>query len=98
MRSERGAPATETPRVPLTVPDRPVSGCSPEAPKRPHIGRVSELLECALANLPDALPSDSEQGADFLQGEGFGSFFQAVIQRQDLPFPRGQMPLKDPVD
>src|SRR4029453_14736113 len=72
-------------------PSFPSLCCSPESPERPDIGRVPQLLERALTDLADALAGNAEELADLLEGQGFGPFLEAVVQREDLPLARREV-------
>src|SRR5439155_11837118 len=52
----------------------------------------------ALPDLPDALAGDTEQGADLLQRQRLGAFFQTVVERENLAFAGGEVTFEDAVD
>ena len=70
----------------------------PKAREPADVGGVPQLLEGALPDLANALPGDAEQRANLLQGERLGTFFQAIVKREDLALARGEMALEDAVD
>src|SRR5215213_6087292 len=90
-------PASLLPSLPASRLTRPL-GCSPESSQSADVRRVPQLLEGSLPDLADAFPGDPEERADLFQGQGLGALFQAVVQRQDFPLPRGEMALEDAVD
>src|SRR5262245_3531812 len=71
---------------------------SPVPPQRPHVRAVAQLLEGALADLADPLAGDAEEGADLFEGQGLGAFLEAVVERENLAFTRGEMALGELVD
>src|SRR5690606_41248625 len=80
----------------------PLSARLPRRPTRtvqhPDVGRLAEFLDGALADLADALAGDAQGLADLLEGEGFGACREAVVEREDLAFPGGEVPGKETVD
>src|SRR5512137_2781946 len=66
--------------------------------QRLHVRRFPELLERPLADLADALAGDAEQRADLLERERLGALLQSVVERQDLPLARRQVPLEQTLD
>src|SRR5207247_7181604 len=73
-------------------------GCPPKPPQRPHIRRVAQLLEGALADLANALARHAEQLADLLEGQGFRALLEAVVQAEDLALAGREVALEDAVD
>ena len=100
IRPETRRAATEARRRPQNRPialGRPYA--APQNPREgPDVRRVAQLLERALADLPDALAGDAHELADLLEGHRLGAFLEAVVQREDLPLARRQVTLEDAVD
>src|SRR3989441_3019901 len=71
---------------------------SPKSLQSPAVGRLPQLLERPLADLPDALARDAHQRPDLLEGHRLAAFFETVVEVEDLAFAGGQVPLEDAVD
>src|ERR1700694_1887456 len=74
------------------------AGLVPEPRERRTVGRFTELLERALADLSDALPSYTHQRADLLERHRVRTLFQAVVEVQDLALAGRQVLSEHPVD
>ena len=53
--------------------------------------RIPQLLERALANLPDPFPGHTQHGADTLERQRLTPLFETVIERQNPLLPRGEI-------
>src|SRR5512141_2429654 len=63
----------------------------PEPRKRGSVGRLTQLLESALADLADALAGHSHQCADLLESHCVGALLETVVQVKDLSLTRCQV-------
>src|SRR5579862_7088514 len=70
----------------------------PETGECPSIRRLPKLLEGALADLADALASDTHQSTDALEGHRLRTLVESVVEVENLPLARSQVALEDAVD
>src|SRR5688572_23948282 len=97
MTSDEGAPNCPGAPSSLVTRQSSLSGSHPMF-QALDVRRVAQLLERALPYLADPFAGDAEQRADLLQGQRLGAFLQPVIQGENLPLTRGEVPLEEPVD
>src|SRR6266404_4102467 len=76
----------------------PPPASAPEARERRTVRRLTQLLECPLADLSDSLAGDAHQRADLLERHRIGALFEAVIKVKDLPLARCEVLPENAVD
>src|SRR2546423_10782968 len=71
---------------------------APESGQGRAIRRFAQLLERALADLPDSLAGDAHQRADLLQSHRVGTLLESVVEVQNLALARGEVLPEDSID
>src|SRR6266850_6505761 len=73
-------------------------GRYPESLQPLHVGRLTQLLERPLADLPDALSGHPEELADLFQSQGLAALLETIVEVQNLALARSEIALEDAVN